>query len=242
MPQLSILVPCYNEAATIERLLQALEEVPMDKEIIIVDDASTDGTRNILERLRPRIDQLVFHEKNRGKGAALRSALVVAHGDIVLIQDADLEYDPRDYPALLQPILEGRADVVYGSRFMTGSARRVLNFWHYVANKFLTLVSNMLTDLNLSDIETCYKVFTHDVARKLVIEEDRFGIDPELTAKVANMKCRIFEVGISYAGRTYEEGKKIRSRDAVRVLWCIFKYNTGPWLRGMARKVMRKKN
>jgi glycosyltransferase involved in cell wall biosynthesis len=197
-----------------------------DKEIVVVDDASTDGTDKVLSSaIEPRVAKVIRHEINRGKGAALRTGFAAATGDIVLVQDADLEYDPRDYPRLLQPILENRADVVYGSRFSGGESHRVLYFWHWVTNKMLTLLSNMLTDLNLTDMETCYKAFRREILEQIRIEEDRFGVEPEITAKVAKLGCRIYEVGISYSGRTYAEGKKIGWRDGVRAVWCIFKYN-----------------
>ncbi|NRA00251.1 MAG: glycosyltransferase family 2 protein [Myxococcales bacterium] len=227
MPTVSIVIPCYNERETVEELIRAvLESTVPDKEIIVVDDCSTDGTRDVLrEKVEPQIQQLIFHERNQGKGAALRTGFDAATGDIVIIQDADLEYDPRDYAKLLAPILEGKADVVFGSRFAGGDAHRVLYFWHSIVNRGLTLVSNMLTDLNLTDMEVCYKVFRRDILKQITIEEDRFGFEPEITAKVARLRCRIYEVGISYAGRTYSEGKKIGWRDGVRAIWCIFKYN-----------------
>ncbi|MCH2169351.1 glycosyltransferase family 2 protein [Myxococcota bacterium] len=227
MPKISIVIPCYNERETIEQLIDAVlsSEVP-DKEVVVVDDCSTDGTREILqESIAPRIQQLLFHDYNQGKGAALRTGFAAATGDVVMIQDADLEYDPREYPKLLAPILEGRADVVFGSRFAGGEAHRVFHFWHSVVNRMLTLFSNMLTDLNLTDMEVCYKLFRREIVEKIEIEENRFGFEPEITAKVAKLNCRIYEVGISYAGRTYSEGKKIGWRDGVRAIWCIVKYN-----------------
>ncbi|MFM7785262.1 MAG: glycosyltransferase family 2 protein, partial [Gammaproteobacteria bacterium] len=225
--KLSIVIPCYNEQATIASVIEAVRAAPGgEKEIIVVDDCSTDGSGALLDgALRERIDHLVHHPVNRGKGAALRSGIARATGDIVIIQDADLEYDPRQYPQLIEPILQGKADVVYGSRFMGGEPHRVLYFWHRLGNGFLTLLSNMFTNLNLTDMETCYKVFRREIVQSIVIEEDRFGFEPEITAKVAKLRCRVYEVGISYYGRTYEEGKKIGWRDGVRAIWCILKYN-----------------
>jgi glycosyltransferase involved in cell wall biosynthesis len=227
MPRLSVVIPCFNEVSTIEAIVDAVLRAPVqDLEVIVVDDASTDGTREILrEKVEPRVARVLYHPVNRGKGAALRTGFAAATGELVIVQDADLEYDPRDYPRLLQPILEDRADVVYGSRFTGGQSHRVLYFWHSVTNKVLTLLSNMLTDLNLTDMEVCYKVFRRDVLQKIRIEEDRFGFEPEITAKIAKLRCRIYEVGISYAGRTYDEGKKIGWRDGLRAVWCILKYN-----------------
>jgi len=225
--KLSVVIPCYNEVETIEHILDAVRNSPYpDKEIIVVDDFSLDGTRERLAgELRPRFDQLVLHDRNRGKGAALRSGIALATGDMVIIQDADLEYDPQQYPRLLAPIIENRADVVFGSRFMGAEPHRVLYFWHRVGNGFLTLLSNMFTNLNLTDMETCYKAFRREIVQSIVIEEDRFGIEPEITAKVARLGCRIYEVGISYYGRTYAEGKKIGYRDGIRAIYCIVKYN-----------------
>jgi glycosyltransferase involved in cell wall biosynthesis len=225
--KLSVVIPCYNEVRTIDRILQAVRASPhRDTEIIVVDDASTDGSRDRLAgELKHLVDRLVVHEKNQGKGAALRSGIGAATGDIVIIQDADLEYDPDEYPQIIAPIEEGRADVVFGSRFMGAAPHRVLYFWHRVGNGFLTLLSNMLTNLNLTDMETCYKAFRREIIQSIEIEENRFGFEPEITAKVARRGCRIFEVGISYYGRTYAEGKKIGARDGFRAIYCILKYN-----------------
>jgi len=227
LPLLSVVIPCFNERDTIEQLVQAVLTAPIpDLEVIVVDDCSSDGTREILrEKIEPRVERVIYQERNRGKGAALRAGFAAATGDIVIVQDADLEYDPQDYPRLVEPILAGKADVVFGSRFSGGASVRVLYFWHYVGNRFLTTLSNMLTNVNLSDMEVCYKVFRREVLRRLTIEEDRFGFEPEITAKVARLGCRIYEVGISYAGRTYREGKKIGWRDGFRAIWCILKYN-----------------
>ncbi|WP_309386539.1 glycosyltransferase family 2 protein [Cerasicoccus frondis] len=225
--KLSIVIPCYNESATIESVIAAVKASPVDDmEIIVVDDYSTDGTRDILEaKIKPEVSQIVYHEVNQGKGAALRTGFKSATGDIVIIQDADLEYDPQEYPKLLKPILDGKADVVYGSRFAGGESHRVVYYWHMLGNKFLTFLSNAFTNINLTDMETCYKVFRKEIIDQIEVEENRFGFEPEITAKVAKLKVRIFEVGISYYGRTYEEGKKIGYKDGFRAIYAILKYN-----------------
>ena len=223
---LSVVIPVFNEKDTIREIVAAVRDLPIEKEIILVDDFSTDGTRDILKQMEREPGTRVFyHEENRGKGAALGTGFPAAKGDIVIIQDADLEYDPREYGKIIQPIIDGKADVAYGSRFIGGESHRVLYFWHYVGNKFLTLLSNCLTNLNLTDMETCYKAFRREIIQSITIEESRFGFEPEITAKVARMGCRIYEVGISYSGRTYAEGKKIGWKDGVRAIWCILKYN-----------------
>jgi len=224
--KLSIVIPCYNEQHTIAALVAAVVAAPYpDKEIIIVDDCSRDGTHAELAKLQDRVARVIYHEVNQGKGAALRTGFRHATGDVVIIQDADLEYDPSEYGQLVQPIAEGKADVVYGSRFLGGGPHRVVFFWHRVGNGVLTLLSNMFTNLNLTDMETCYKAFRREVIQSIPLEENRFGFEPEITAKLAKRNLRIFEVGISYHGRSYVEGKKIGWKDGFRALYCILKYN-----------------
>jgi len=233
---LSVVIPCYNEVSTVENLLRKVREVRLRTEVIVVDDGSTDGTRDLLPSLEKQglVDQLVFHEKNAGKGAALRTAFARATGDVVVVQDADLEYDPAEFPLLLEPILAGKADAVYGSRFL-GGPHRVLLFWHSVGNRVLTLLSNMFTDVNLTDMETCYKMVRRELLQSLPLSAHRFGIEPELTARLAQAGARIYELPISYNGRSYAEGKKIGWKDGVSALWAIVKYNVlppqaPPWL------------
>lgn len=223
--KLSVIIPVYNEEATIREIVNRVRALPLDIEIIVVDDGSTDGTPGILKsEIEGKLGQVVYQNRNRGKGAAVRAGLERVTGEVVVIQDADLEYEPEDLLDLLRPIEKKKADVVYGSRFVSGKAHRVLLFWHSVGNHFLTLLSNSFTNLNLTDMETCYKMFRTEIIRQIHLEEDRFGFEPEVTAKVARLGCRIFEVGISYSGRDYTQGKKIGWKDGVIAIWCIIKY------------------
>ena len=228
--KLSVVIPVFNEAGTISEIVDRVQAVEVDKELVIVDDFSTDGTRDVLTALEKRHDnlQVHFHERNLGKGRALRTGFEHARGDYVIIQDADLEYDPEDYAKLLRPLDRGQADAVFGSRFITTQEHRVLYFWHSIGNNLLTLLSNMATDLNLTDMETCYKVFRRELIQAIPLEEDRFGFEPEVTSKLAKARARIYEVGIAYHGRTYEEGKKIGLKDGFRALWCIAKFKLQP--------------
>jgi len=225
--KLSVVIPVFNERDTIEQIVNAVRTALVeDIEIIIVDDASTDGTQKILqEKVAPLAAKIIFQSENLGKGAALRAGFAAATGDVILVQDADLEYNPADYPTLLEPIISGKADAVFGSRFMGGHPHRVLYFWHMVGNHFLTLLSNMFTNLNLTDLETCYKAFRADIIKNLDLRENRFGFEPEVTAKLAKARCRIYEVGISYNGRTYSEGKKVNWKDGFRAIYAIVRYN-----------------
>lgn len=223
--RLSVVIPCFNEERTIRTLIDQVLRSPVVAEVVVVDDGSTDGSRTELAGLDDSRVRVVLHERNQGKGAALRTGFAQATADFVVVQDADLEYDPAEYPLLLEPLLDDRADVVFGSRFLSGRPHRVLYFWHSMGNKFLTLLSNMFTDLNLTDMETCYKCFKREVIQSIEIEENRFGFEPEITAKLAAAKFRIFEVGISYSGRTYDEGKKINWKDGIRAVYCIVKYS-----------------
>jgi Glycosyltransferases involved in cell wall biogenesis len=225
--KISVVIPVYNERGTIEQIVKAVRASEVgDLEIIVVDDASSDGTQEVLkEQVSALADKIIYQPHNQGKGAALRAGFAAATGDVVLVQDADLEYNPADYPTLLEPILSGKADAVFGSRFMGGRPHRVLYFWHMVGNRFLTLLSNMFTNLNLTDLEKCYKAFRADVIKKLELCEDRFGFEPEVTAKLAKARCRIYEVGISYNGRTYSEGKKVNWKDGFHAIYAIVRYN-----------------
>ncbi len=223
--KLTVVIPVYNEVNTIEYIINRVKKMECVYEIVVVDDCSTDGTQKVLLNLKKKVDHLIIRERNLGKGAAIRTALKHVTGDIVVIQDADLEYNPEEYPILLEPILEGKADVVYGSRFIGKGPHRILFFWHYAGNKLLTLLSNIFTNLNLTDMETGYKVFKTEAIKDITIKQNRFGIEPEITAKIAKRRLRIYEVGISYAGRTYDEGKKIGWKDGFVALWCILKYN-----------------
>jgi glycosyltransferase involved in cell wall biosynthesis len=226
--KVSVIIPCYNEKNSLPKLLALVKEAPVkEKEIVLVDDASEDGTREMIKAtLEREVDQVFYHEKNMGKGAAIRSGLERVSGDIVIIQDADLEYDPMEYPKLIEPILTGKADVVFGSRFVGGGPHRVHLFWHYIGNKILTLFSNMFSNLNLTDMETGYKVFRTEVIKGIQLKEKRFGIDPEIAIKVGKTKCRVYEVGISYYGRSYGEGKKITWKDGLEAVWVILKYGS----------------
>jgi glycosyltransferase involved in cell wall biosynthesis len=226
--KLSVVIPCYNEKDTIREVVGRVLAEHTPKEVIVVDDGSTDGTRDILEKeIRPIVDKVILHEMNMGKGAALSTGFKAATGDFVVIQDADLEYNPEEYGKLLKPLVDGRADAVYGSRFVTGEERRVLYYWHYLGNRFLTFLSNIFTNINLTDMETCYKAFRAELIKSMDFKERGFGFEPEVTAKLARRNCRIYEVSISYQGRSYDEGKKIGWRDGVWALWCIVKYNLG---------------
>lgn len=223
--KLSVIIPVFNEKETLSKIVKRVKESPVKKEIIIVDDFSTDGTREMLKNeIENQVDLVLYHDQNEGKGAALKTGISRATGDLVIIQDADMEYDPSEYSKLIEPILQGNADVVYGSRFAGTGPHRVLYFWHSLGNRFLTLLSNMFTNLNLTDMETCYKVFRREIIQAIDIQEKRFGFEPEVTAKVAKMNARIYEVGISYYGRTYQEGKKIGWKDGVRAIYVILKY------------------
>jgi glycosyltransferase involved in cell wall biosynthesis len=225
--KLSVVIPVYNERATLRMVIEKVLSLPLDTELLCVDDGSSDGSREILAGLHNEHPQVrvLLQPRNMGKGAALRRGIQEATGDYVIIQDADLEYDPSEYPFLLEPLIQGKADVVYGSRFLSSRPHRVLYFWHSVGNWILTVLSNMLTNINLSDMETCYKVFRREIIQSIPIEEERFGFEPEITVKVAKRRLRIYEVGISYWGRTYEEGKKIGWKDGIRALWCLLKYS-----------------
>lgn len=225
--KLSIVIPCFNEVETIAAVIDAVKSSPIrNQEIIIVDDCSNDETRELLAtQLESQVDRVIYHAKNRGKGAALRTGFAAVTGDIVIVQDADLEYDPQEYLLMIEPILKNQADVVFGSRFLGRGPHRVVYYWHRVGNGFLTLLSNIFTNINLTDMETCYKAFRREIIQSIQICEDRFGFEPEITAKVSKLNCRIYEVGISYYGRTYQEGKKIGWKDGLRAIFCIIKYN-----------------
>ncbi|MFP6605144.1 MAG: glycosyltransferase family 2 protein [Myxococcota bacterium] len=223
---LSVIIPVYNEVDTLDEIMLAVSAIPVEKEIILVDDGSTDGSREKLQQFENQAGiKVLYHDRNQGKGMAIRTGLTEAEKDLVIIQDADLEYDPREILGLMQPILAGKADVVYGSRFIGAAPHRVLYFWHSIGNQLLTLLSNMLSDLNLTDMETGYKLFRREVIQSIELEESRFGFEPEITAKIAKGHWRIYEMGISYSGRTYEEGKKIAWQDGFRAIWCVLKYN-----------------
>ena len=225
--KLSIIIPCYNELNTLEAIINAVKKLHYNKkEIILIDDFSSDGTRELIRKsIEAKVDKVIYHNKNIGKGAAVRSGIKIATGDILVIQDADLEYDPEEIQKVIEPILKGKADVVYGSRFVGAAPHRVLYFWHLMGNKLLTTMSNMFSNITLTDMETCYKAFKREIIQSITIEENRFGFEPEITAKIARMNCRIYEVGISYYGRTYEEGKKIGWKDGISAFRCIIKYN-----------------
>ncbi|MDJ0717914.1 MAG: glycosyltransferase family 2 protein [Prochloraceae cyanobacterium] len=224
--KLSVIIPCYNELGNIGQVVEAVKASPIECEIIIIDDGSTDGTGQLLRsKIESQVDRVIYHNTNQGKGAALHKGFAAATGDIVIVQDADLEYDPQEYPSVIEPIIKNKADVVFGSRFLGSEAHRVLYYWHSVGNAFLTTLSNMLTNINLTDMETCYKAFRREIIQSIEIEEKRFGFEPEITAKIAKRGCRIYEVGISYYGRTYKEGKKIGWKDGFQAIWCILKYN-----------------
>ncbi len=227
--KLSVVIPCYNERDTVREIVARVLAEPTPKEVILVDDGSTDGTREIIEKdLAGRLDRVIYHDANQGKGAAVRSGIEAATGDYTIVQDADLEYDPAEYKKILRPLIDGGADAVFGSRFVTGEQRRVVYFWHYVGNRFLTVLSNIFTNINLTDMETCYKAFRTEVVKGISLRERGYGFEPEITAKLAKKRLRIYEVGISYQGRTYEEGKKIGWRDGLWAVWCILRYNLFP--------------
>ncbi len=239
--KLSVVIPCFNELATIESVIQSVKKCGIcSLEIIIVDDCSTDGTCELLCTLESQVDRIIYHSHNQGKGAALRSGFRAVNGDIVIVQDADLEYDPQEFSIVIEPILNGKADVVYGSRFVGGEPHRVVYYWHMVGNRLLTTLSNMLTNINLTDMETCYKAFRREIIQAVEIEENRFGFEPEITAKISRMECKIYEVGISYYGRTYKEGKKIGWKDGFRAIFCILKYNLRPQAKTQSLQALAK--